>query len=82
VLEGQSDGKKVMWSTKITAFLFQDTPKFALSLCLASAHLTMYDQEAFAIALEEAKIGYKEGGVPVSTPETSIILKFREPFRC
>jgi hypothetical protein len=25
----------------------------------------MNDQEAFAIAVEEAKIGYKEGGVPV-----------------
>jgi hypothetical protein len=26
----------------------------------------MNDQEAFAIAVEEAKISYKEGGVPVS----------------
>jgi hypothetical protein len=26
----------------------------------------MNDQEAFAIAVEEAEIGYKEGGVPVS----------------
>jgi hypothetical protein len=25
----------------------------------------MNDQEAFAIAMEEARIGYKEGGVPV-----------------
>jgi hypothetical protein len=25
----------------------------------------MNDQEAFAIAVEEAKIGYREGGVPV-----------------
>ncbi len=25
----------------------------------------MNDQEAFAIAVEEAKISYKEGGVPV-----------------
>lgn len=31
----------------------------------------MNDQEAFAIAVEEAKIGYKEGGVPVSFPSTS-----------
>lgn len=28
----------------------------------------MNDQEAFAIAIEEAKISYKEGGVPVNTP--------------
>jgi cytosine deaminase len=28
----------------------------------------MNDQEAFAIAVEEAKIGFKEGGVPVSIP--------------
>jgi cytosine/creatinine deaminase len=28
----------------------------------------MNDEEAFAIAVEEAKIGYKEGGVPVSNP--------------
>lgn len=27
----------------------------------------MNDQQAFAIAVEEAKIGYKEGGVPVSS---------------
>jgi hypothetical protein len=41
----------------------------------------MNDQEAFAIALEEAKLGYKEGGVPVSTPETPIV-QLREAFRC
>lgn len=35
----------------------------------------MNDQEAFAIALEEAKIGYKEGGVPVSIPR---VIKTRE----
>jgi hypothetical protein len=27
----------------------------------------MNDQEAFAIALDEAKLGYREGGVPVRT---------------
>jgi hypothetical protein len=29
----------------------------------------MNDLEAFAIALEEARLGYREGGVPVSTLE-------------
>ena len=28
----------------------------------------MNDKEAFAIAVEEAKLSYKEGGVPVITP--------------
>lgn len=28
----------------------------------------MNDQEGFAIAVEEAKLGYEEGGVPVSDP--------------
>jgi len=27
----------------------------------------MNDQEAFAIAVEEAKLGYNEGGVPVGS---------------
>jgi hypothetical protein len=31
----------------------------------------MDDQEAFAIALEEAKLGYDEGGVPVRNPSHS-----------
>jgi len=29
----------------------------------------MNNQEGFAIAVEEAKIGYKEGGVPVKHPK-------------
>jgi hypothetical protein len=32
----------------------------------------MNDQEAFAIAVEDAKIGYKEGGVPVSLQDSSL----------
>jgi len=32
----------------------------------------MNDHEAFAIALEEAKLGYKEGGVPVRPHSFSI----------
>ncbi|TVY92299.1 Cytosine deaminase [Lachnellula willkommii] len=36
----------------------------------------MNDQEGFAIAVEEAKIGYKEGGVPVNhTPINSTLFK-------
>lgn len=30
---------------------------------------SLSDQEAFAIAVEEAKIGYEEGGVPVWIPK-------------
>ena len=32
----------------------------------------MNDQEAFAIAVEEAKISYAEGGIPVRLPTTLI----------
>jgi hypothetical protein len=28
----------------------------------------MNDQEGFAIAIEEARLGYNEGGVPVRSP--------------
>ena len=35
----------------------------------------MNDQEAFAIAVEEAKIGFEEGGVPVNTPGTLVIWR-------
>lgn len=35
----------------------------------------MNDQDAFAIAVEEAKIGFEEGGVPVNTPATIIIRR-------
>ncbi len=40
----------------------------------------MNDREAFAIAVEEAKIGFEEGGVPVNTPGTLIILE--KSFQC
>jgi hypothetical protein len=45
----------------------------------------MNDQEAFAIAVEEAKISYAEGGVPVRLTTTYlplfifILLFFGEP---
>jgi hypothetical protein len=44
-----------------------------------TTHSTMNDQEAFAIAVEEAKIGYSEGGVPVlSLPlHTPLLLSTR-----
>jgi len=36
--------------------------------------MKMNDQEAFAIALEEAKLGYDEGGVPVRNPPPLALL--------
>lgn len=38
--------------------------------------LKMKDNEGFAIAIEEAKIGYDEGGVPVSNSSTISIQTF------
>jgi hypothetical protein len=39
----------------------------------------MNDQEAFAIAVEEAKIGFEEGGMPVNTPGTTCNLEKNFP---
>jgi hypothetical protein len=33
----------------------------------------MNDQEGLAIAIEEAKMGYQEGGVPVSVPRCILL---------
>lgn len=63
---------QAMWSIKNVRFSFQDAKCKILDLLFIAiqvAQLTMNDQEAFAIALEEARLGYREGGVPVSTPE-------------
>ena len=46
--------------------LFQSYPSISL--------FAMNDQEAFAIAVEEAKLGYSEGGVPVRPLESSQTL--------
>ena len=63
---------QAMWSRKNGRFSFQDARCKILGLLFIAiqvAQLTMNDQEAFAVALEEARLGYREGGVPVSTPE-------------
>jgi hypothetical protein len=44
----------------------------------------MNDQEAFAIAVEEAKISYREGGVPVrysTLPSVSFYLAMDQQYR-
>jgi hypothetical protein len=35
----------------------------------------MNDQEAFAIAVEEAQISFDEGGVPVSEPPITLLIQ-------
>ena len=60
------------------SFLFPPLLDCAFSLLeiITTIVLTiMNDQEAFAIAVEEAKISFEEGGVPVNTPATIIIWR-------
>lgn len=43
----------------------QPDPLFSFVIIIS---INMNDHDAFAIAVEEAKLGYKEGGVPVFAP--------------
>jgi hypothetical protein len=54
---------------------------FSLLEIITTIALTiMNDQEAFAIAVEEAKISFEEGGVPVNTPAT--VYNLEKSFQC
>jgi hypothetical protein len=85
-LQGQNSGSRDSHVEHILSLLFS---KVILALHFISASLIpfiMNDQEAFAVAVKEAKVGYKEGGVPVSIrvavnsdPEEFAVLKHDYP---
>ena len=74
----ESGQKQYLPSFLLNSFHFPRPSDCAFSLLeiITTIALTiMNDQEAFAIAVEEAKISFEEGGVPVNTPATIIIWR-------